>query len=386
MANSKPNITGTLASDIAFPKGPEDSVNALRWSPKSNHLAAASWDGKVYVYDATNVAAGTASARGVAALDGGQAPFFDCDFNQIEIIEDRLGGYGNNIYGSQQEGTMIAGASADQKIHIMDLNSPGKTMTLAGHTAPVRTVRWVDVPCAPNPTGLLVSGSWDKTLRFWDPRRQPNPIVTVNLSERVWVMDGSGTTLIAGTADNKLHVFNLGTMTQSSAIKPFKVVDSPLGDPQIKCLAVQHSGKSWALGSIGGRAAFQHTVTAAKNKNYTFRCHRQESTTRSSTTEIYSVNALAFARPPADLRGGGEKVVMATAGQDGHVCYWNITTRQRLQVFPSVGGSITACGFNWDATLFAYAVGYDWGKGYAGNTADHPRGLVLRRVDKSLLG
>ncbi|KAK0732719.1 WD40-repeat-containing domain protein [Apiosordaria backusii] len=383
MANPKPStIQGTLANDIVIPPGPEDSISALRWSPKNNHLAAASWDGKVYIYDATNVAAGTASIRGVAAINGNQVPFFDCDFNQI--FENRLGGFEEYVWISwfQQEGTMIAAASADHKIHIMDLNSPGQTMTLSGHTAPVRTVRWVDIPCAPDPTGLLVSGSWDKTLRFWDPKRQANPIATVNLSERVWVMDGSGTALIAGTADNKLHYFNLGKMTQSDAIKPIRVVDSPLGEAQIKCLAVQHGGDRWAIGSIGGRVAIRYTAATMANKNFTFRCHRHQPSKNSNVTEVYAVNAVAFARPPLV---GSENIVMATAGQDGHVNYWNVRNRQRLKTFPSVGGSITACAFNWDATLFAYAVGYDWGKGYAGNTASHPRSLMLRKVDQSLL-
>ncbi|KAK4196730.1 WD40-repeat-containing domain protein [Triangularia verruculosa] len=372
---------GTLANDIDFPKGPQDTVSALRWSPKADHLAAASWDGKVYIYDTTNVATG-ASIRGAAALDGGQAPFLDCDFNQVSFDEFRA--HMDVMVYAMDEGNMIAAASADQRIHIMDLNSPGQIMTLSGHTAPVRSIRWVDIPCVPNPTGLLVSGSWDKTLLVWDPRRQPNPVAKVTLSERVWAMDGSGPTLIAGTANNKLQVFNLGKMTQGNAITPDHIIDKPVGDFPIKSLAVHSGGSFWAAGSVGGRAAFGYADPQKTDKTFTFRCHRVESQTKDKLTEVYSVNSVAFARPPDGGRSG-EKIVLATAGQDGTTNFWNIADRQRLQAYPSVGGSITACGFNWDATLFAYAVGYDWGKGYAGNSADHPLGLKLRKVERSLL-
>jgi mRNA export factor len=82
------NGTTTIAAansqqdtECVFPKGPEDTISALRWSPASNHLAAASWDGKVYIYDATNPAS-TDTIKGVAAIPVG-APVLDCDFKKV---------------------------------------------------------------------------------------------------------------------------------------------------------------------------------------------------------------------------------------------------------------------------------------------------------------
>jgi mRNA export factor len=72
---------GLLDRDVEFPKGPEDTISALRWSPVSNHLAASSWDGKVYIYDASN-STSTASIRGVAAITVG-APVLGCDFSKV---------------------------------------------------------------------------------------------------------------------------------------------------------------------------------------------------------------------------------------------------------------------------------------------------------------
>ncbi len=72
---------GLLDSEVDFPKGPEDTISALRWSPVADHLAAASWDGRVYIYDATNHTS-TDSVKGVAAIAVG-APVLDCDFSKV---------------------------------------------------------------------------------------------------------------------------------------------------------------------------------------------------------------------------------------------------------------------------------------------------------------
>lgn len=72
---------GKQDKSVAFPPGPTDTVSALRWSPVSNHLAAASWDGSVYVYDAT-VATKTESIKPIASIRIG-APVLDCDISKV---------------------------------------------------------------------------------------------------------------------------------------------------------------------------------------------------------------------------------------------------------------------------------------------------------------
>lgn len=72
---------GMLDKDVVLPGGPEDTISALRWSPVANHLAAASWDGKVYIYDATN-STSTDTVKGVAAITVG-SPVLDCDFSKV---------------------------------------------------------------------------------------------------------------------------------------------------------------------------------------------------------------------------------------------------------------------------------------------------------------
>jgi len=49
----------------------------------------------------------------------------------------------------------------------------------------------------------------------------------------------------------------------------------------------------------------------------------------------------------------------------------------RLCGFPNVGGPITGCAFSAKATLFAYAVGDDWARGYSGAKNDRVESKVV---------
>ncbi|KAL2128373.1 hypothetical protein VTI74DRAFT_9278 [Chaetomium olivicolor] len=317
----------SLDREVEFPKGPEDTISALRWSPVANHLAASCWDGKVYIYNASNMTS-TDTIRGVAALTAG-SPVLDCDFSK--------------------DGTLVAGAAADKKIHLMDLNSQ-QTITLEGHSSPVRSVRFVEVPSANAP--ILASGSWDKTVRYWDLRQHQQPIGALQLPERVYAMDAAGRRLCAATADNQIHLVDL----HADPLKVSRVVKSPLSN-QISAAAVCADGSRWAIGGIEGRAAAQ--VADEKDKTLdplSFKCHRETSPTKKTQTDVYAVNAVCFSPSHKD--------VLVTAGSDSTYSAWDVRLRQRLRTFPKAAGPVTSVAFSRDGMALAYAVGYDWAKGY----------------------
>ena len=45
------NTTGDISKDVALNSPSEDSISDLRFSPASEHLAVASWDKKVRIYE-----------------------------------------------------------------------------------------------------------------------------------------------------------------------------------------------------------------------------------------------------------------------------------------------------------------------------------------------
>jgi len=45
------NTTGDISKDVALSTPPEDGISDLSFSPQSEHLAVASWDKKVRIYE-----------------------------------------------------------------------------------------------------------------------------------------------------------------------------------------------------------------------------------------------------------------------------------------------------------------------------------------------
>lgn len=84
----KTNMALSLSSlntpkDILLPADAQDTISSLAWAPRpsSNFLAAASWDGKIRVYDVA--ADGSRAKRIEERMIGGGAPVLSCDWLKV---------------------------------------------------------------------------------------------------------------------------------------------------------------------------------------------------------------------------------------------------------------------------------------------------------------
>lgn len=73
-----PNVTGSISKDATLPADSRDTIQSVRWSPVSDHLAAASWDGKARIYEVAK----DGSGRRVAEL-AAEGPVFSCDWSKV---------------------------------------------------------------------------------------------------------------------------------------------------------------------------------------------------------------------------------------------------------------------------------------------------------------
>ncbi len=71
---------------------------------------------------------------------------------------------------------------------------------VAKHDAPVKYALYVK-----EMNNMLVTGSWDRSVRYWD-LRQPNPVHTQQMPERVYAMDIRYPMMAVGTAARKVQV------------------------------------------------------------------------------------------------------------------------------------------------------------------------------------
>lgn len=131
---SKP-VGGTcsIEADVQVKDGPSDSISALSWSPVSDHLAVSSWDNGVRVYEV-----GQQGAVGRAAYNH-EAPALDVCWSH--------------------DGLKAFSGGVDNAGRMLDVQT-GQSSQVAQHASPVKSVRWTDMH-----GGLLVTGSWDKTLK-----------------------------------------------------------------------------------------------------------------------------------------------------------------------------------------------------------------------------
>ncbi|KAH8924597.1 WD40 repeat-like protein [Atractiella rhizophila] len=194
--------------------------------------------------------------------------------------------------------------------------------------------------------GICATGSWDKTIKYWD-LRQSQPVATLQMPDRVYAMDVQGPLLVAGTAERHICVVDLNNPTTI-----FKQLQSPL-KMQTRCISAFPDQKGYAVGSIEGRVAIQY-IEDEKN-NFSFKCHRKDAGPGNNIPKmqslIWPVNAISFHQ---------QQGTFSTAGADGTIYIWDKDSRTRLKTFDNRGGPIVATGFNHTGMVFAYAIAYDW--------------------------
>ncbi|WLF80064.1 RNA export factor gle2 [Lodderomyces elongisporus] len=350
-ASSAPTSTTSAATgqelmnDITINNGPEDSIEDISFSPQQDLLAVASWDKKVRIYE---IDSNTGNNQGKAMYEH-SAPVFSSRWST--------------------DGTKVVSGGADNQVKIFDLATQ-QQQQIGQHDAPVRAVRYVE--CGPTNTPVVASGSWDKTLKYWD-MRTPNPVSTINLPERCYTMDSSQKLLVVGCAERHISIIDLNN---PQAI--WKTSQSPL-KWQTRTIACYPQANGFAVGSIEGRCAIQYINDSEQKKfGFSFKCHRKSGSSTSTTgvrttsstseSQAYPVNAISF----HPIYG-----TFSTAGSDGTFCFWDKDAKQRLKSFPELPGTVSATAFNKNGTIFAYAVSYDWSLGYMGNRPDYPNIVKL---------
>ncbi|EED20252.1 nuclear pore complex protein (SonA), putative [Talaromyces stipitatus ATCC 10500] len=340
-ATSATNTTGDISKDVALNSPPEDSISDLAFSPVSNHLAVSSWDKKVRIYEIND----QGQSEGKALFEH-EAPVLNCCWSP--------------------DGTKVVGAGADKAARLLDLGANATTpLQVAAHDAPIRCCEMI-----PNPTNsaqpLLITGSWDKKVKYWDLRQQ-TPIAQVECQERVYTMDVKNKLLVIGTADRYINIINLDNPTTF-----YKTMQSPL-KWQTRVVSCFADATGFAVGSIEGRCAIQYVEEKDSSSNFSFKCHRETPANNRDISNIYAVNAISF----HPVHG-----TFSTAGSDGTFHFWDKDAKHRLKGYPNVGGTIPCTTFNRDGSIFAYAVSYDWSKGYTGNTPQTPNKVMLHPVNQ----
>jgi len=313
-------------NDVAVNQSPTEPISSLSFSPTSNHFVAGSWDKHIRCWD---IQANGAVPTAMVQL---KAPPLCTAWSP--------------------DGTAVFAGTCDNTASMWRLAQGSQVQTVAQHAAPIKST------CYVNELSCLVTGSWDKTVKYWDLRTS-NPQCSVNLPERVYSMDARGQVMAVATAEQHVQIFDL-----RKATVPFKEMTSAL-KLQSRCIALFADATGYTLGSIEGRVAVSFLNDNDVKKNFTYKCHRQEN-------KAYAVNALVF----------HPKGQFASVGSDGTYAFWDKDSKQRIKLARAADNSISCAAFNRDGSIFAYAVSYDWSRGAEGYDKNKPNQIMLHAHDK----
>ncbi|MBA0649325.1 hypothetical protein Goklo_016899 [Gossypium klotzschianum] len=283
---------------------PTDGISNLRFSNHSDNLLVSSWDKTVRLYDASaNVLRGE-------FMHGG--PVLDCCFH------DDSSGFS---------------ASADNKVRRI-MFSHGKEEILGRHDAPVRCIEYSYA------AGQVITGSWDKTLKCWDPRgasgQERTLVGTYPQPERVYSLSLVGNRLVVATAGRHVNVYDLRNMSQ-----PEQRRESSL-KYQTRCVRCYPNGTGYALSSVEGRVAM----------------------------EFFDLSEASQAKKYGTF---------ATGGCDGFVNVWDGNNKKRLYQYSKYPTSIAALSFSRDGRLLAVASSYTFEEG---DKAHEPDAIFVRSVNE----
>ncbi|MCJ1310013.1 hypothetical protein MMC25_003674 [Agyrium rufum] len=107
---------------------------------------------------------------------------------------------------SPYETTTLLSASDDHTVRLWDLPSQESTTTFSGHQDYVRSAAFLGGKAS----GLIVSGSYDQTVKLWDPRAPASSVMTFKLVDPVeTVMPMPTGTTICAAAGNRIAVLDI---------------------------------------------------------------------------------------------------------------------------------------------------------------------------------
>lgn len=339
--------------DWELPQPPSDSVTAIALS--ATGLLAASWDSHVHHY---RLDTASDSAELVQTFQH-EAPVLGVCFVAP---------------------TLAASACLDRRVRLLDLET-GQMCILGSHGDAVSTVGWCPQ------TRLLVSGSWDRTLKLWAvDEKQGTLLKTLALPDKVLaaaVSPAFGTNvasntlvhsasapgapvqvdatprLVIGMVGRQVYVYDLaplrraldrersGEQVGARDFEPDQKRESSL-KYMLRALQCMPAGDGYATSSIEGRIAveFFDPAPAAQQLKYAFKCHRQPAPDHCDT--VYPVNALAF----HPVHG-----TFASMGGDAVVSVWDAGAKKRVKQYPKLDSAITAGAIDPSGHFLVVAVG-----------------------------
>lgn len=359
----------TTFPEYSLPSPPTDPISALSFNPNpanANLLLVSSWDKTVRLYRLASVDQATASTSSDQLTSAVQLLHtFQHEAAVLDIcwINDKL----------------AASGGLDRRVRLLNLET-GQSNIIGKHESAVSRIRYSSA------TNLLLSTSWDCTLKIWDATSStPTLIKTIALPDKVLAMDisppfihtsppGQSSSVqiidptpraVVAMAGRHIHIFNLAqwrtqidqmksqqnglsSQEEEAAWKAEQRRESSLKF-MVRDLKCMPSGDGYATSSVEGRIAvdFFDSSVESQARKYAFKCHRQ---VIDGIDTVYPVNAMAFHPVHATF---------ASLGGDAILSIWDPLAKKRIRQYPKMSSPLSTGAVSSDGQIFAIASGFE---------------------------
>ncbi|KAK2952299.1 putative Mitotic checkpoint protein BUB3 [Blattamonas nauphoetae] len=305
---------------------PDDGITTVNYLCDNTHLFVSSWDDKLRLYNCPN--------NTLVHSWEETCPVLSCSSDEF-----------GNGYSSL--------ANGDVKLYDI---STQNSFTLGKHDAAVKFLKFNFG------TRLLVSGSWDGTVRQWDPRNPDRKSVsTTSVPGKVFALDSLKDKIVVCLSSGRIQTYDGRNM-----LSPLFDTESPL-KMQMRAVGIFLSLEGYVVGGTEGKVGVEYFLDGqggTRTRNYQFRCHRVKT---ADQEEVHPVNAIDF----HPIHG-----TFATGGCDGVVNIWDGENRKRLAHFQDFPTSISSLSFSPNGQFLAIASSYTWEKG----DIEHPKDQIFIRT------
>ncbi|WFD00145.1 mitotic spindle checkpoint protein Bub3 [Malassezia yamatoensis] len=219
-------------------------------------------------------------------------------------------------------------------------------------------------------TQLLVSASWDSSLKVWNPHTDSESklLHTILLPAKAFAMDivpnylnadsvpvqDTKPRMVVAMAERLVYIYDLQSIRDACDQKNFDQASKAEQTREsslkfmlrdIRCMP---DGLGYTTSSIEGRIAveFFDPSTESQAQKYAFKCHRKEV---DGEDVVFPIHAVAFSP-----RYG----TFATGGGDAHCALWDPFAKKRIRQY-TLPASISALAFSADGNMLAIATGAD---------------------------
>ncbi|KAI5181600.1 mRNA export factor [Nematocida sp. AWRm80] len=354
-----------LNGEFVVNNPPADTISAMAYAPNSNILVACSWDGSIYIYECNGSYDSTVLKTSIP--NPGESPILCCCFSP--------------------DGLNLFTGSADGKIRVLNMMNT-QLVEIGTHTAGIGCII-----CTNN--GILVTGGWDKKLKFWQVSSMINLVKEYTLADKIYAIDSQAdivSVCIVGNIVLHYNTFSLekiilpeysgrdtysmryGTGSTYGATPRYK----PSTNWAIRSIACSLSGDALAVGGIDGRAEVLNTKTqqqSSMNSTPTIAPFKCSGSTTGNI--LYSVNKIMF----HPVFPG----ILLTCTSNGKFCLWKMKEKILLASGgPSNEHMITTAAFHPSGKYLAIAIGYDWSKGFK-SQIDVPVEILIYPIPENIM-